>query len=133
MMIGISSETLGAAKRYVDESLLGGGAVVGKNVTVSSITSIDGGNKVTFSYTLDDGTTKTSTLDVLDAYGVALKNGFIGTEEEWLESLKMDVIELEEIVAQEIEDQIGSAVEDSVTEQIEDNTATNSDIDDLWD
>lgn len=124
MMIGISSETLGAAKRYVDESLLGGGAVVGKNVTVSSITPIDGGNKVTFTYTLDDGTAKTSTLDVLDAYGVALKNGFVGTEAEWLESLKMDANELETIVQQEVADQIGSTVEDSVEEQIDNNLAT---------
>ena len=62
------------AKSYTDESLLGGGAVVGKNVTISSITPIDGGNKVTFSYTLDNGTVKTSTMDVMDG-----KDGIDGT------------------------------------------------------
>lgn len=62
------------AKSYTDESLLGGGAVVGKNVTISSITPITGGNRVTFSYTLDDGTVKTSTMDVMDG-----KDGVDGT------------------------------------------------------
>ena len=58
--------TLGSSKTYTKESLLGGGAVVGKNVTISSITPIDGGNRVTFSYTLEDGTVKTSTMDVMN-------------------------------------------------------------------
>lgn len=64
--MGISIETLAAAKKFTSETVLGGGAVVGKNVTISSITPIDGGNRITFSYTLDNGTTKTSTLDVMN-------------------------------------------------------------------
>ena len=64
--MGIDYLTLSAAKGYTDESLLGGGSLVGKNVTISSITPIDGGNRVTFSYTLDNGTVKTSTIDVMD-------------------------------------------------------------------
>lgn len=68
----ISVETLAASKKFTSESLLGGGAIVGKNVTISSITPIDGGNRITFSYTLDDGTVKTSTLDVM--------NGINGTD-----------------------------------------------------
>ena len=52
--MGLEILTLGSSKTYTRESLLGGGAVVGKNVTISSITPIDGGNKVTFSYTLDN-------------------------------------------------------------------------------
>ena len=64
--MGISIETLVASKKFTSETVLGGGAVVGKNVTVSSINPIDGGNRVTFSYTLDDGTVKTSTMDVMD-------------------------------------------------------------------
>ena len=70
--MGISIETLVAAKKFTSETVLGGGAVVGKNVTISSITPIDGGNRITFSYTLDNGTTKTSTLDVM--------NGVNGTD-----------------------------------------------------
>lgn len=57
---------LKASKKYTDETVLGGGAVVGKNVNISSITKIDGGNRVEFSYTLDDGTVKTSSMDVMD-------------------------------------------------------------------
>lgn len=64
--MGLEILTLGSSKTYTKESLLGGGAVVGKNVTISSITPIDGGNRVTFSYTLDNGTVKTSTMDVMD-------------------------------------------------------------------
>lgn len=61
-MDGIISYAL--SKKYTQESLLGGGAVVGKNVIVSSITETDDGNVVTFSYTLDNGTVKTSTMTV---------------------------------------------------------------------
>ena len=64
--MGLEILTLGSSKTYTRESLLGGGAVVGKNVTISSITPIEGGNKVTFSYTLDDGTVKTSSMNVMD-------------------------------------------------------------------
>ena len=64
--MGVDQITLSVAKGYVKETVLGGGAVVGKNVTISSITPIDGGNRITFSYTLDNGTTKTSTLDVMN-------------------------------------------------------------------
>ena len=88
--MGIDYLTLSAAKGYTDESLLGGGSLVGKNVTIASITPITGGNRVTFSYTLDDGTVKTSSLDVMNgksAYDVAVENGFTGTEQEWLDSL----------------------------------------------
>lgn len=58
--------TLSAAKKYVEETALGGGAIAGKNVTISSIRPITGGNRITFSYTLDDGTVKTSSLDVIN-------------------------------------------------------------------
>lgn len=74
--MGISIETLVAAKKFTSETVLGGGAVVGKNVTISSITPIDGGNRITFSYTLDNGTTKISTLDVMNGVnGTDGKNG----------------------------------------------------------
>ena len=68
------------SKKYTKESLLGGGAVVGKNVTVSSITPIDGGNRVTFSYTLDDGTVKTSAMDVMDGIAGEQGNGVAKVE-----------------------------------------------------
>lgn len=61
-----AEEAYGAAIGYINASLLGGGAVVGKNVIVSSIDPIEGGNRVTFSYTLDDGTVQESYMDVMD-------------------------------------------------------------------
>ena len=74
--MGLNIFTLGSSKTYTRESLLGGGAVVGKNVTISSITPIEGGNKVTFSYTLDDGTVKTSSMNVMDGIdGLPGKDG----------------------------------------------------------
>ena len=77
----ISVETLVAAKKFTSETVLGGGAVVGKNVTISSITPIDGGNRITFSYTLDNGTTKTSTLKVMNGVnGVDGKDGKNGVK-----------------------------------------------------
>ena len=69
--MGLSILTLLAAKKYVKETVLGGGAIAGKNVTVSSIEPIEGGNEVTFSYTLDSGQKKYSTLQVMNG-----KNGF---------------------------------------------------------
>lgn len=82
--MGVDQITLSVAKGYVKETVLGGGAVVGKNVTISSITPIDGGNRITFSYTLDNGTTKTSTFDVMNgvngADGKDGKNGAKGAK-----------------------------------------------------
>ena len=54
------------AKKYTDDSLAGGGAVAGKNCTIESITEITGGHRITFQWTLDNGTIKTDTLDVMD-------------------------------------------------------------------
>lgn len=66
------------AKSYVDESLLGGGSIVGKNVTVSKIEPIIGGNRVTFTYTLDDGTQNNSYLEVMNGErGISVVSSYI--------------------------------------------------------
>lgn len=54
------------AKKYVKETVEGGGAVVGKNVVIKEKKEIEGGTRIVFGYTLDDGTEKTETLDVMD-------------------------------------------------------------------
>ena len=89
--MGISIETLVAAKKFTSETVLGGGAVVGKNVTISSITPINGGNRITFSYTLDNETAKTSTLDVMNGVNGADGKAFTYDDftEEQLEVLKV--------------------------------------------
>lgn len=64
--MALDLQTLAAAKKYTKESLLGAGAIVGKNVQVSKIEPIIGGNRVTFTCTLDDGTQSNSYLDVMN-------------------------------------------------------------------
>lgn len=58
--------TLALAKQYTDTSLAGGGAIKGKNCVVDSITAITGGHRVTFKWTLDNGTEETGYMDVMD-------------------------------------------------------------------
>ena len=53
-------------KKYTDDSVAGGGTIKGKNCTVKSIDDITGGHRVTFEWTLDNGTVKTDTMDVMD-------------------------------------------------------------------
>lgn len=123
------------AKKYVDKTANSLGAVKGAACTVKNTTKVDGKTTVTLRWVGTNGASETTQFVVSDgksAYEIAKDNGFVGTEQEWLDSLKMDVTELESVVAQEVADQIGTTVEDSVTETIDDNTATNSDIDDLW-
>lgn len=65
-MGAIDNKTYAAARKYTDNSLAGGGAVAGKNATIDSITDITGGNRVTFKWTLDNGTVQTQNMDVMD-------------------------------------------------------------------
>ena len=62
-------------KKYTDNSIAGGGAVAGKNCVITSIAPITGGNRVTFQWTLDNGTVQTDTLDVMNGI-----NGTDGTD-----------------------------------------------------
>lgn len=59
-------QALAMSKSYTDEEVAGGGAIKGKNCVVDSITDITGGHRVTFKWTLDNGTEKTGTMDVMD-------------------------------------------------------------------
>ena len=54
------------ANKYTDETVIGGGAIKGKNCTIASVTDIEGGKRVTFMWTLDDGTEKTTFMDVMN-------------------------------------------------------------------
>lgn len=159
--MGIDYLTLSAAKGYTEESLLGGGALVGKNVTISSISPITGGNRVTFSYTLDDGTVKTSYMDVMNgksAYESAVENGFTGTEQEWISKTNVvDTVtadsdsavsskavkayvdaslktEVKTEVSEQIKNEIGDTVQETIEEKMAENmgTASNDDIDSLF-
>ena len=65
-MAGLNVVTYAAAKSYTDQTVVGGGALKGKNCTVDSISDITGGHRVTFKWTLDNGTVQTGTMDVMD-------------------------------------------------------------------
>lgn len=159
MALDVTSYAL--SKGFTSESLLGGGAVVGKNVTISSITPIEGGNKVTFSYTLDDGTVKTQSMDVMNgksAYESAVENGFIGTEQEWISKTFIDDVvtsdsehavsskavkayvdasvktEVKVEVSEQIKTEIGDTVQETIEEKMAENmgTASDDDIDSLF-
>lgn len=59
------------AKKYTDDSLGGvDGILKGKNCTIKSIDKIDGVNIVTFQWTADDGSVRTSTMQVSDGLPV---------------------------------------------------------------
>lgn len=61
----VNSEQLQNLKKDIEETI-NSLETGGKNVQVAKIEPIIGGNRVTFSYTLDDGTSKTSYMDVMN-------------------------------------------------------------------
>lgn len=54
------------AKSYTNQTVEGGGALKGKNCTIESITPITGGNRITFKWTLDNGTELTDVVDIMN-------------------------------------------------------------------
>ena len=69
---------LALARKYTDETVIGGGGLKGKNCTIYSITDIPGGQRVTFQWTLDDGSTRQQTMDVMN--GEDGQNGVDGAK-----------------------------------------------------
>lgn len=84
---------------YTDETVIGGGALKGKNCVVSNIEEVADGVNVTFQWTLDDGTVQTETafiprgtqgeagVDGKSAYEIWLDAGNTGTINDFLLSL----------------------------------------------
>lgn len=71
--------TFALSKKYTDQTVAGGGAIKGKNCIVEGITSVTGGNRVTFKSTLDDGTVVRDTMDVMNgAQGIQGVKGDTG-------------------------------------------------------
>lgn len=69
--------TLGAARSYVDDSIAGTvGVLAGKNCTIASTTKTGNITTVVFNWTADDGTSKTTSIQVVD--GVKGDQGEIG-------------------------------------------------------
>ncbi len=63
-MNGITAYALSHA--YTDETVIGGGAIKGKNCIIESIEDIEGGHKVTFKWTLDDGTEQRESVNIMN-------------------------------------------------------------------
>ena len=61
--------TLAMAKKYIDKSLAGAGAVAGVPCQIQSIKPITGGNRITFLWEDNNNVSHTSTLDVMDGAG----------------------------------------------------------------
>ncbi len=61
-----AEQVLAICMQYTKDTVEGAGAIAGKNCTIDSIEAIEGGNRVTFKYTLDNGTVKTKYMDVMD-------------------------------------------------------------------
>lgn len=70
--------TLALAKKYTEETVKGGGALKGANCTIKSIEAVSEGNKVTFEWTLTDGSKKTDSIIIKD--GVDGKDGKDGID-----------------------------------------------------
>ena len=66
--------TLSLAKKYVDETAKGLGAVKGANATIESITRVEGGNNVVYAWTGADGTKQTQAMFVADAKDLTFRN-----------------------------------------------------------
>ncbi len=56
------------AKKYVQATAVGLGAVKGAPATIQQIADIDGGHRITFGWIGTDGTQQTSTLDVMNGH-----------------------------------------------------------------
>jgi len=54
------------SNKYTDDEVAGGGAIRGKNCVIDSITDIEGGHKVQFKWTLDNGTVQTGYMNVMN-------------------------------------------------------------------
>lgn len=70
--------TLALAKKYTEETVKGAGALKGANCTIESIEAVPEGNKVTFEWTLTDGSQKTDFIIIKD--GVDGKDGKDGID-----------------------------------------------------
>lgn len=70
--------TLALAKKYTEETVKGAGALKGANCTIKSIEAVPEGNKVTFEWTLTDGSKKTDFIIIKD--GVDGKDGKDGID-----------------------------------------------------
>ena len=121
------------AKKHTKETTDGLGSIQGANCTIKTTTPTSIGTDVTFEWTGTSGAKQTTTISVKNgesAYKIACDNGFVGTEQDWLDSLKIDDSDIETIVQDKLDEQLQDAIDDTIANTV--NYATDQDIDDLW-
>lgn len=80
--MSLSFPTYQLSKKYTDETVVGGGAIKGKNLVVTSIESITDGKRINVQWTLDDGTVQTDHVDLENGEdGKGIKSVAINAEE----------------------------------------------------
>ena len=62
--------TYALAKKYVELTAVGLGAVKGKPCVLESVSSVEGGQELTFKWTGDDGTVQRRKITVADGVGI---------------------------------------------------------------
>ena len=114
------------SKKYTKDTANSLGAISGAPCTIKSTNKDNGETTIIFEWEGTNGAKQTSQILVSDgksAYEIALENGFVGTEQDWLDSLKVDPVMLETIVTQEVSNHLGAEIEDTVEDQIVQNLA----------
>lgn len=89
-----AQQVLALSRGYTDETVIGGGAIKGKNCTIDSIAEIDEGHRITFLWTLDDGTEQSTYVDVMD--GEQGEPGLPGEQGLGIKSTKIRKVEGED-------------------------------------
>lgn len=110
------------SKAYVSATADSLGSLTGAPCTIKSTNKIDGETTVIFEWEGTSGATETSQISVSDgksAYQLACDNGFIGTEQDWLDSLKADTVVVETIVQEEVTKQIDTQLQDTIQEKVD--------------
>lgn len=64
-----TDDNVAETKQYVEDTVIGGGAIKGAPCEIQSIEEVDGGNKITFTWKLEDGSTRSDFIFVKNGEG----------------------------------------------------------------
>lgn len=74
-----TDDNITETKQFVEDTVIGGGAIKGAPCQIQFVEEVEGGSKITFAWQLNDGTTRTSTVFVKNGTdGVDGKDGEVG-------------------------------------------------------
>ena len=116
--MALSVEALALAKKYVDESLVGVGALKGSPCTIKSTTDVTGGTKITFAWTDTDDVEHTKDVTVLNGAKGDDGDDYVITSEDYT-AIAEEVLSSEELqlmiadVKDYVDEKIGGALSGS--------------------